>query len=277
MTLRRVSRLVAAVTRGAALAVLLILAVAPILWLMLTSIKPRVDIFASTPRILFRPTWEAWEKLLYHGAWGDNLVNSLLIAGGTTLVTTVVGSAAAYAFARYYFRWRRRLLFATFASRLLPPITTVVALFLLLDRVGLIDTRLALVVIYTGLELPLAIWMLKTHFDHVPIELDEAAYLDGCNRWQAFRHVTFPLAAPGMAAAATFLFVTAWNEFTFAFIFTSTRARTLPVVIAQTIGEFEIYWNDLTAQGTLIVLPVLLFALVAQRYLIQGLTVGSLK
>ncbi|MDR7482242.1 MAG: carbohydrate ABC transporter permease [Armatimonadota bacterium] len=273
----RRGRLLASVARGLGLAALLVQAIGPILWLMLTSIKPRVDIFASTPRLWFHPTWEAWVKLFVHGAWRDNLTNSLLVAGGTTLVTTAVGSAAAYAFARYRFPWRRRLLFATFASRLLPPITAVVPLFLLLDRLGLIDTRLALVVIYTGLELPLAIWMLKTHFDHVPVELDEAAYLDGCTRWQTFRHVTFPLAAPGMAAAATFLFVTAWNEFTFAFIFTSTRARTLPVNIAQTIGEFEIYWNDLTAQATLIVLPVLVFALAAQRYLIQGLTVGSLK
>lgn len=270
-------RVLVRAARGLGVAALLVQAVGPILWLMLTSIKPRVDIFASTPRLWFHPTWEAWVKLAVHGAWRDNLINSLLVAGGTTLVTTAVGSAAAYAFARYRFRWRRRLLFAIFASRLLPPITAVVPLFLLADRLGLIDTRLALVVIYTGLELPLAIWMLKTHFDHVPVELDEAAYLDGCTRWQTFRHVTFPLAAPGMAAAATFLFVTAWNEFTFAFIFTSTQARTLPVNIAQTIGEFEIYWNDLTAQATLIVLPVLVFALVAQRYLIQGLTVGSLK
>lgn len=263
--------------RGAALTALLGFAVGPILWLMLTSIKPRVDIFARTPHLVFAPTWEAWQKLIFFGAWHDNLVNSLVIALGTTAVTILVSGLAAYAFARYHFPWRRHLLFATFASRLLPPITTVVALFLLMNRAGLIDTRTALIAIYTGLELPLAIWMLKTHIDHVPVELDEAAYLDGCSRWQAFRHVTFPLAAPGIAAAAIFLMVISWNEFTFAYIFTSTQARTLPVNIAQTIGEFEIYWNDLTAQATLIVLPILIFALVAQRYLIQGLTVGGLK
>ena len=251
----------------------------PIVWLVMTSLKSRLDIFAFPPKLLFTPDFTSFQKFLSFGSSSilPNLWNSVVIALAATLITTVVGSLAAYAFSRLIFAGRLPLLMSVLATRLLPPITAVIPLFLLMRDARLLDTHLGLVIVYAAINVPFAIWILKSFFDTIPRELEESGRVDGCTTLAALRHITLPLALPGLAATATFIFILAWNEFTFAFIFTSIDAKTMPVVIAETLGEMEIYWQDMSAMATLIALPGLLFAGFMQRYLVTGLTAGAIK
>lgn len=251
----------------------------PILWLGLTSLKQRADIFAFPPKLFFDVNFDSYQKFLSFGSESilPFLKNSIVIALFATLLTTVVGSLAAYAFSRLRFKGRTSLLMAVLATRLLPPITAVIPLFLLMRDLRLLDTHLGLVIVYAAINVPFAIWILKSFFDTIPKELEESARVDGCTAMDALRHITLPLALPGLAATATFIFILAWNEFTFAFIFSSINAKTMPVIIAETLGEMQIYWQDMSALAMLIALPGLLFAGFMQRYLVTGLTAGAIK
>ena len=261
------------------LALLLVFSVAPIAWLVLTSFKSRVDVLASPPRFLFTPQVESYARLLLHQGSTilGNLQNSIVVAMATTVVVVLLSTLAAFAFSRYEFRGRHALFLGLLATRLLPPITTVIPLFLLWNQWKLVDTHLGLILIYSGLNAPLAVWMIKAFLDGVPVELEQAAMIDGCSRPGALRRVTLPLAAPGLAATAVFVFVLAWNEFMFAFIFTSVHAKTMPVIIAQGLGELQVEWTDIATLGTVVMLPTVVLTFLAQKHLVQGLTAGALK
>ena len=263
--------------RVASLMTLLLFSLMPILWLVMTSFKTRLQIFASPPAVLFYPNVDAWLRLLQPGPLRQALLNSIMTATYTTIITIVIGSLAAYAFSRFKFRGGATLLFGILAARLLPPINSVVVLYLLATRLQLADTILGLVILYTALLVPIAIWLLRTAFDGVPKELEEAAFIDGCGRFQALWKITVPLAAPGIAVTALLVFILSWNEFLFAYLFTSSMATTIPVLLAKAVGEFGVDWADLTAQATVLLIPVFIVCLVAQRHLISGLSGGALK
>lgn len=263
--------------RTLTLVLLLAFCLLPILWLILTSFKTRLQIFASPPVVFFTPSFESWAKMIRPGPIRAALLNSLATASYTTAVTMVAASLGAYAFSRMRFRGRAFLLFALLATRLLPPINSVVVLFLLFTRVRLVDTISGLVILYAALLAPIAVWLLKTAFDAVPQEIEEAAFTDGCGRLGALGRITLPLAAPGLAVTAILVFVLSWNEFMFAYIFTSTRATTVPVLLAQAVGEYGIEWADLTAQATVLLVPVFLVTVLAQRHLISGLSAGGVR
>lgn len=265
------------VARALTLGMLLAFALVPIAWLILTSVKTRLQIFASPPLLVFTPTFDSWLRLLRPGPVQAALANSALTASYTTIVTLVSSSLAAYAFSRMRFRGRGVLLFGILATRLLPPINSVVVLYLLFTRLRLADTTLGLVILYAALLVPIAIWLLRAAFDAVPRELEEAALTDGCGRLGVLWRITLPLAAPGLAVTAILVFVLSWNEFMFAYIFTSTRATTIPVLLAKAVGEFGVDWADLTAQATILLIPVFVVTMLAQRHLISGLSGGSLK
>jgi multiple sugar transport system permease protein len=184
---------------------------------------------------------------------------------------------AAYSFSRFRFKGRFVLLFTILATRLLPPIAAVIPMFLLMSNLRLIDTQLVLIIIYCALNIPFAIWMMKTFFDGISVDLEEAAKIDGCSWFRTLYSITIPLAAPGMAATSIFVYVLAWNEFMFALIFTRTQAVTMPIVIAQTMGELGIYWQDMAVLVIIVMFPVFLFGFWMQKYLVRGLTVGALK
>ena len=263
--------------RVASLMTLLSFSLLPILWLVMTSFKTRLQIFASPPEVLFYPNFDAWLRLLQPGPLRQALLNSIMTATYTTIITIVIGCLAAYAFSRFKFRGGATLLFGILAARLLPPINSVVVLYLLATRLQLADTILGLVILYTALLVPIAIWLLRTAFDGVPKELEEAALIDGCGRFQALWKITVPLAAPGIAVTALLVFILSWNEFLFAYLFTSSKATTIPVLLAKAVGEFGVDWADLTAQATVLLIPVFIVCLVAQRHLISGLSGGALK
>lgn len=275
MKINRISRVGIAIF----LVLLVIWSVFPIYWNLITSIKERADIFSSTPTFLFEPTFTYWQKALTPGSNSvyQFIFNSIIVAFGTTALTLIVATMAAFAFSRYRFRFRGSLLFIILATRLLPPISALIPIFLLVNSLGLLDTKLILVLIVSTLNIPFSIWLLKTFFDSIPIELYEVSLVDGCTVLQSIRHIILPLVAPGLATAATFVFVQAWNEFTFAFVFTSTQARTLPVVIAQARGDDIFLWQDMATRTSILMIPALLIGLYLQKHLVSGLTAGSIK
>jgi multiple sugar transport system permease protein len=263
--------------RTLTMAVLLAFCLIPIGWLVLTSLKTRPEVFASPPVIVFTPTFDSWQKLVQPGPIRKAFFNSIVTASCTTAVTLICSSLAAYAFSRMRFAGRNTLLMAILATRLLPPINGVVVLFLLFTRLHLVDTTTVLVILYTALLVPIAIWLLRTAFDAVPQELEDAAFTDGASRLRVLWHITMPLAAPGLAVTAILMFVLSWNEFMFAYIFTSSEATTVPVLLAKAVGEYGVEWADLTAQATVLLVPVFLVTIFAQRHLIHGLSVGAVR
>lgn len=284
LSLRRPARIPSKFKPGAVikwllLAVLLAYTLTPVLWMFGTSFKGRAQILSSTPVLFFRPDLSAYRHFLSLGKNSivHNLINSLVISLATTVATVFLSSLAAYGFSRYQFPGKRPLLLLMLATRLLPPITAVVPLFLLMNRWGLIDTRRGLVLIYTGLSIPLATWMMKAFIDGIPIEFEEAALIDGASRLRVLWQITFPLAAPGVAAASIFTFALAWNDFLFAFIFTSVNARTMPVLLSQTVGELDIFWQNLATLATIVIVPPVVLSLLGQKNLVKGLTGGALK
>lgn len=251
----------------------------PIVWNLMTSVKQRNDIFAIPPVVFFAPNTDAYEAALGASTTSvyPELINSLFIAGASTVFTLLVASLAAYSFSHFRFRGRSPLMFAVLATRLLPPISAVVPLFLLLNSWNLIDTHFALIFIYSALSIPFSIWLIKSFIDAIPRELEESALVEGCTPLQALSKITVPLAAPGLATTATFVFVLAWNEFLFAFIFTSVDARTMPVMLVQARGEDQFLWQQMAAQASIVMVPALIMGLFMQRYLVRGLTEGAVK
>lgn len=251
----------------------------PIIWVALTSVKSETAIFSIPPKILVWPDFSSYVKFLGFGRESALrfLWSSAFVSVMTTLATLLLASPAAYAFSRYRFRWEKELLFLMLATRLLPPVTAVVPLYLAFRYFGLLDTWFILILVYTALNIPFATWLMKAFFDGIPRELEEAAAMDGCGAVRTLARVTFPLASSGIAATSIFVFLLAWNEFMFAFMFTNVKARTMPVRLAETMGEMQIFWQDMASLSTLIMLPALAVGFFMQRYLIRALTAGAVK
>lgn len=270
---------VSATLRFVALGALLVYTLLPVAWMVGTSLKTRALILSSTPVIFFDPDFSAYQQFLSPGRGSilPNLINSLSVALATTAVTILLGSLAGYGFSRYRFPGQRSLLLLMLATRLLPPITAVVPLFLFMSNVDLIDTRSGLILIYTGLAIPLATWMMKAFIDGIPVEYEEAAMIDGASRLRVLAQVTLPLAAPGLLAVAILTFALAWNDFLFAFIFTSVNARTMPVLLSQTVGELDISWQNLASLATIVIVPPVLLSLIGQKSLVKGLVGSGIK
>lgn len=248
----------------------------PIYWLVTIAFKREIDQFASPPRWFdFVPTLDHFRAAFTGGAFGGYFWNSVLVATVSTALAIAAGVPAAYALSRW--PWPR-LSFWILSTRMMPPIVTVVPLYLLMGKAGLLNSRLGLCLVYTVLNLPFVIWMMRGFFDETPRELEDAALLDGASRWNVFCGILLPLVKPGLAATAVFCMVMAWNEFLFALVLTQTEsAMTLPVGIASRVTQYEIRWGAMSAGGVVAMLPVLLFASAVQRYLVRGLTLGAVK
>ena len=251
----------------------------PIAWIILTSVKNEKHIFSIPPKILVWPDFFPYIKFINPG--NESAIpfiwNSIVIAVMTTMLTIFGSSLAAYAFSRYTFKGSRQFLFLMLATRLLPPVTAVVPLYLIFRYLGLLDTKIILIFIYTALNIPFATWLMKSFFDGIPKDLEEAAAMDGCGAIRILAKITFPLASSGIAATSIFVFLLAWNEFMFAFMFTNVNARTMPVRLAETMGEMQVFWQDMATLATLIILPALVVGFFMQRYLIRALTAGAIK
>jgi len=251
----------------------------PILIVVLSSFKPSREIFVYPPVWIFTPTlehyvqlWRKWPTFFVY------LGNSLIIAALATMLAVAAATLAGYVYSRYRSRLLTASAFFLIAVRLLPPIVITLPLFPTVDRLGLSDTHFVLIVLYATFFVSLNTVIMKTFMDGIPGELDEAARIDGAGEMQTLLRVILPLAAQGMVAAAVFVFVFSWNEFLFAFIFTTSNAKTTPLIISELMGALTgVDWGMLFAAVTLQLLPIALFVILLQRYLIAGLTAGSLK
>lgn len=254
-----------------------VLSIAPIVYLLITSFKPAELTFAIPPVWNFTPTMQNYVDVVTGGDFMKYALNSLVVALSTTLIALVLGSFAAYGFARFRFRGAFWLRMSALIPQMLPPITIIVPLYVLFNGLKLTDTRTALIISYLTFTIPLAIWMMIGFFEDVPEDLEESAMIDGCTRFQALFKVSLPIVAPGLAATAILGFLYCWNEFLYAVILTGRDARTLPVTITSFMTNKAILWGRIAASGSLVLIPVLIFALLAQRYLIRGLSKGAVK
>lgn len=256
-------------------------ALLPVYWLVTISLKTEVDQFAVPPRwVAFAPTLAHYREAFLERSFGQYLMTSALVAVLSTLCALVLGTLAAYGLARFRLphKLNTRLALWILSTRMFPPIVTAVPLFLLMNEVRLLDTAASLVVVYTGLNLPFVVWMMRGFFKEIPREMEEAARVDGDSRLGALRRVVLPLAAPGLAATAVFCLIISWNEFLFALTLTQTdAAMTLPVGIAGRVTQYEIKWGVMSAAGVVAMIPILVFALAVQRYLVRGLSLGAVK
>jgi multiple sugar transport system permease protein len=258
-----------------------LMAVVPIYWMLTISLKHEVDQFAVPPRwFIFTPTLEHYRDAFQTRSFGQYLITSAIVAIFSTFGALVIGTLAAYALARFKMPHRldRKLSLWILSTRMFPPIVTAVPLFLMMRDLQLLNTRTSLVILYTGFNLPFVIWMMRGFFVEVPRELEEAALVDGDSRMGALRRVLLPLVAPGLAATAVFCLIISWNEFLFALVMTQTdAAMTLPVGIAGRVTQYEIKWGVMSAAGVVAMMPILIFAMAVQRYLVRGLSLGAVK
>ncbi|HHW02241.1 MAG TPA: carbohydrate ABC transporter permease [Thermoanaerobacterales bacterium] len=210
--------------------------------------------------------------------FGTAVKNSIIVAGVTTLICITVGSLAAYAFGRMSFFLSNQLFIAIIALRMLPEIVTVVPLYIIMKKLGLNNTLLGLILVYTSFTLPFVIWMMESYFEAIPVELEDAASIDGLNKLGIFFKIVMPLSLPGLITTAIFTLLTAWDEFLFALIMTSTyQAKTLTVAISEFTTRHMIDYGLMMTGGLLSALPPLLVALALQKYIVSGLTSGAIK
>jgi|tagenome__1003787_1003787.scaffolds.fasta_scaffold20849139_2 multiple sugar transport system permease protein len=208
----------------------------------------------------------------------DAMLNSFLVATGTVAVSLVVGILGGYALARLRFPLRRTTLMAFLVTYMLPPITLIIPLYLLMSRFGLLDTKTGLIIVYCSLATPFTLWTMSNFFGTLPVELEEAARVDGCSRLGALWRIILPLSRPGIVATALFAFLLCWDEFLYSLIFTSTSvAKTIPVAIAEFTGRNAVDFGLIAAGGVLAALPPVLITMVFQRYLLDGLSSGAVK
>lgn len=281
------------VTIGSYLAVLVYLAfcLAPLVFMVLASLKSDVDIFDPHALFRFTPTLANYQEVLtgstgaaqaagsYMGAsTGPRaLLASAIVTIVSTLLAIVFGSAAAYGLARYSFRGSRDLAFFILSTRMAPPIAFVLPMFLVFKALNLLDTYFVLIIVYTGMNMSFVVWLLRGFFQEIPMELEESALLDGYGRLDVFRKIALPLAKPGIIAAAIFSAIFAWNEFLFAAILTADNVRTLPVAITGFSTSMGIRWGAFMATAAVGVIPIFILTVLLQRHLVRGLTFGAVK
>jgi len=264
---------------GQLLALLLLLGfiLVPIYWMISTSLKTANQTFAVPPVFVFEPTFAHYRTVFDEGVVTAGLRNSLIVATSSTLLAILLGTPAAYALARFDFRGKPHLWFWIISNRFISPIVVALPFFLLARNLNLLDTHLVLILAYLTFNVPLVIWLCIDQFRAIPREVDQAALVDGANPWQVFFSITLPLAIPGVVVSAILCFVFSWNEFLFALVLTQAAAKTAPVEAANFMTGFGVRWGEMMATGTLIVLPVVIFAAIVSRHLVRGLTMGAVK
>ena len=249
----------------------------PFLLVVMTSLKTKVDSVALPPKWLFTPTLENYVEQLGNEEFFRAALNSLIIASATTLLATFIAVFAGYALARYRFRGQGVFAYSFLLIRAVPPIAFVIPYFMIWRDLDWRDTYQAMIVMYLTLALPLMVWMMRSFFVEIPVEIEEAAQVDGCTRLQAMRYVLIPNVMSGIVAAAGLSFILVWNEFMYALFNTGNETQTLPVQIYQSLGYFETNWAKLSSAAVVAVIPAVIFVGLTQRFIVRGLSMGAVK
>jgi multiple sugar transport system permease protein len=259
------------------LVVLSLIVLVPILVMFTTSLKYQVDILSSTPQFIFTPTLANYDTIFTQYNFSRYLWNSILVGLGATILTLLSAGMAAYGLARMRFYGRGLMAQTTLIVRAVPPAVLAVPIFALWGLWGIDDGRIGLVLFYTALNLPFVIWLLIGFIKQIPVEMEEAAIVDGANPFQIFFLIMLPLMRGGIAVGAIFAFRIAWNEFILALILTDRFTRTLPVQTTLFLTEQGVEWGLVTAMGSILVIPPLIITFIAARQIIAGLTAGAVK
>jgi len=259
----------------------------PVFWLISASISTRNELLMVPPHwIPHNPTLVNYLNIIFPGSSTSEvsrtiaitLLNSFKVASAVTFVCLFVGGLAAYALVRISFRFNRTILVGILGTRMIPEISLVIPLFVVASRLSLIDKPAVLIITYLTFALPFAIWLMAAFFQSIPVELEDAARIDGCSRWQILFKIILPISAPGLVSTGLFVFLLSWDEFFYALIFTSTlAAKTAPVAIAEFVGRYVTDITAMMAGGVLAAIPPVLLALIFQRYIVSGLTAGAVK
>jgi multiple sugar transport system permease protein len=249
----------------------------PIYWIVTASFKTELSLYAKPPQWLFSPILDNYRRVITNIPFFQYLVNSLVVAVGTTIGSLVLGILAGYGFARFRFTGSEAVRFLVLVTRMAPRTVLVVPYFLMMQKLGLLDTYTGLVIAYISFALPFTIWLLIGFFVDVPHEIEEAAMIDGCGRLGVLLRVVIPVVAPGLVVAAIFAFLVAWNEFLFALILSGVNAKTLPVVIAGFTTDIGPLYGEMSAAAVMVMLPNIVMTVALQRFLVRGLTLGAVK
>jgi multiple sugar transport system permease protein len=253
--------------------------IGPYVWMALTSITPLAELNVnSTTFFPAHPSFAAYARLVLDTGFLQNIANSAMVAAGVVVLVVMCALLAGTALSRYRFRGRRAVLYGILLVQLFPSILLLVPLYIELKNLGLLDNKLGLILVYAAFSMSFSTWLMKGFVDQIPVEIEEAALIDGCSKLQSFFYVILPLSRPGIAAAGTYAFIYSWNEFIFAVTFTSSnQAKTIPVGLSQFIGENIIRWDFLTSGGVIAAIPILIGFMFAQRGLVAGLASGAVK
>jgi multiple sugar transport system permease protein len=254
-----------------------VVSVFPFIWTILTSIKDPVDAFAMPPKWSFEPTLNAYKQLWLEGEFVRYLKNTIFVTGGSVLISLVVGLPAGYAIARYSKSSSFLLLLLSLLFRALPRTLFILPFYHIATITGLYDTKFLLIMIMVAINQPFTIWMLRSFFMSIPESLEEAAMIDGCTRFQAFRRVIIPIMGPGVITAGIFTLLLAYNEYFIPVVLTANRAVTMPVAIAQFGVDSIKEWSISAAGATSIALPIVIIVIFAQKYIVEGMAAGSVK
>ena len=248
----------------------------PILWIFMAAFKSHVDVYQL--KLFFTPTFENF-GLVFDAPYelGDKLFNSTIVAFVTVVFAIPIATMAAYSFSRFRLRGETAMLVVILATQFVPAVVIILPFFVMFRDVGILDTRLGLILVNLAIVMPFAIWMIKGFIDGIPLDTEEAAMVDGSSRMQVIRNIVLPMAAPGLLTAGIFCFIIAWNEFLFALILTNKDAVTLPIGLALFKAEEGDLWNLLSAAGIIIMLPMFVLALVIRKYFVQGMTMGAVR
>lgn len=261
----------------ALLAAIAIIALFPYLWIVLTSFKARTDILTTPPVWINNPTWFNYWNMLFERGFDAYLWNSVVIGLSSTLLALFTGTLAAYAFSHYKIPAGNHLFFYILATRLGPPVAYALPMYFLFSNLGLLQSHLGVIVAHAAFNLVLVVWMMKTFFDEIPKEIEEAARLDGCTEWMMFSRISLPISLPGLVTAAIFIFIFSWNELLFAMILSAGKSSTLPAMIPSLAMHTGTMWGEVAAAAVVQTIPVIVFTFIAQRHLIRGLTFGAVK
>ncbi|NUB45529.1 carbohydrate ABC transporter permease [Fertoebacter nigrum] len=287
-----------------------IITILPLVWIMMTGFKTGPDSISYPPKVFFQPSLEGYVNLFTSrtratpeqlatlpapanfadelardrgmiitgpSKFGERFLNSVIIGFGSTFLSIFLGTLAAYAFSRFKIPLKDDLLFFILSTRMMPPIAVAIPIFLMYRSLGLSDTHLGMILLYTAVNISLAVWLLKGFIDEIPREYEEAALIDGYSRFQAFVKVVLPQAATGIASTAIFCLIFAWNEYAFAVLLTSGTAQTAPPFIPTIIGVGGKDWPAVAAGATIFLLPIMIFTILLRKHLLRGITFGAVR
>ncbi|MDP9752064.1 carbohydrate ABC transporter permease [Thermoanaerobacter pentosaceus] len=260
------------------LVILLLFLLFPFYWTFVTSIKSEKELYSSV--ITYWPrniTFISYQKLFANFNFIKPIINSFMVALSTTIISILVSTLAAYAFSRYNFRGKKMFMMLFLTNNMFPTVLLLIPLYSIMRNIGILYTPMALILSYITFTMPFSIWLLTGYINDLPISLEEAAMVDGANKTQAFVKVILPLLRPGIIATGVYVFMTSWNEYTFAVMFTNEVSRTIPVALKTLVGELGVQWGLLTAGGIITIIPVCVMFFFVQKRLVEGLTAGAVK